>query len=633
LNQDIFYSLDLHSADADLGINLGSVNPLLDVTSSIPSLNSFEDATLGNPLPQGPLTGFATICLENSTSNPVQVIADWRGEDGEILCSDTLLLECLVEPDCLYTQSDSIYCGPNGNLIYEVTVCNPIDAAYEISYIDFLELSPAGVMLNPSEIDLGTSPLMPGDCITLTLNILGSNLANKDLCYTLVGHQNNPIEDPGTLCCSVDTTYCVFIPGCTPCEMVYVSGIDSSDLGECCYDITVNNYLMGISFTGINLCVLSPGATFDIFNPGSSPWDINGLTTTTAELDYKDGTITTIPQGDTSLPTICVGDNDSPYVEVEIKWMSGADVVCRDTVLLLCPGDCGYMSETSLICGPNGTWIFTGYITNTSMDTMDSAYIDFGNDLLNAYDTDINLNGLAPNDTYGPFSISLNGTTGVGPELCIITTLHANNHNDEHEDCCQFKTVIEVPDCVDPVDCLCGPEFEKQVELGITCTQISGTLTFNFSPAGNFGDCDNVIWDWKDEQIASMTTGNQIISHTFPGPGEYTVCMTIVRTQLDGKKCKEKYCKDVFVDQDGFITAFPNPVTNQINLMLEKTGFEGMATIEIMDANNRKCLSSEMEMNDGRITSINVEDFKTGIYIIRIKMKDKIYIKRIIVVK
>ncbi len=633
LNQDIFYSLDLHSGDADLALNLGSVNPLLTVGSSLPILNSFESNPPGNPLPQGPISGFATICLENTTSNPVEVIADWRGEDGEILCSDTLLLECLVEPDCIYVQNDTIYCGPDGNLIYDVTICNPFDAAYPISYIDFLELTPPGALLNPSEIDLSGSPLMPGDCIDLSLGILGGGFANQTLCYNLVGHQYDPNENPGALCCSVDTTYCVFIPGCTPCDMVYVSAIDSSDMGDCCYDVTVNNYFDDMQFSGINLCVLTTGATFDVFNPGTSPWDVTSLTTTTANLDYNDGAITTIPYGDTELPTICVGDNETPYVDVEIKWMAGGVAFCRDTISLLCPGDCGFMTDqTTLTCGANGTWIFTGYITNTSMDTMDSAFIDFGQDLLNAYDTQINLNGLPPNQTFGPFSIVLNGVTGVGPELCIITTLHANDHDDNHEECCQFKTIMEVPECELPVDCLCNSDWEEQVLLGMNCEPVGG-FTYNFSPKGNFGECDQVIWDFKGEQVSYLSYGNESITHTFSGPGDYTVCMSIKRTQPNGKQCKEHVCKDIFVEEDGFVSAFPNPVTNQVNLLLEETSFRGMADIEIMDSNNRKCKSMTLEMSDQIVTSIDVSDFKTGVYMIRIKVDNKIHTKRILIVR
>ena len=106
------------------------------------TLNSFENSTNGNPLPQGPISGFATICLENTTNNPVEVIADWIGEDGDVLCSDTLLLECLVEPDCIYVQQDTIYCDADGNLVYDVTICNPVDAAYDIRFTIRLDFYP-----------------------------------------------------------------------------------------------------------------------------------------------------------------------------------------------------------------------------------------------------------------------------------------------------------------------------------------------------------------------------------------------------------------------------------------------------------------------------------------------------------
>lgn len=633
VNQDIFYSLDIRSNDADLGLDIGSVDPSLSVLSSLPILNSFESSTAGDPLPLGPLLNFAVICLENTTANPVEVIADWRGEDGEILCSDTIYLECLVEPDCIYVQNDTLYCDDNDNLIYELTICNPVGAAYSISYIDFLELTPAGVMLDPSFINLGMSPLLPGDCISLTLNVLGSGLANQTLCYDLVGHENNPNEDPGTLCCSSDSTYCAFIPGCTRCDMVYVSNIDTSELGECCYDVTLNNYFSGVDLTSVAICVLSPNATFDIYNTVGSPWDITSLSSTTATLDYNDGTTTYIPLGDSELPTICIGDNDTPYVDIEIKWMTVSGISCRDTISLLCPGDCGYMSETSLECGPNGTWVFTASITNTSMYTMDNAFIDFGQDLLDAYDTNIDLNGLQPGETYGPISIVLSGTTGVGPELCIVTTLHATNDGDEHEECCQFKTIVEVPECDLAVDCLCNPFFEEQVALGLNCDQIPGTNTFVFSPIGNLGECDKVVWQWIDEQIASMTIGNASIQHTFPGPGEYSMCMIVVRTQPDGQQCKEKFCKDVVINLDGLVNVFPNPVTERINITLEQTDFDGMATVELMDPNNRKCKSMQLELNDQSMTSIDVEELKTGIYILRIKMGDKIHTKRILIVK
>jgi len=167
----------------------------------------------------------------------------------------------------------------------------------------------------------------------------------------------------------------------------------------------------------------------------------------------------------------------------------------------------------------------------------------------------------------------------------------------------------------------------------MTCDPDGTPFTYIFSPAGNFGECDQVVWDFKDQQISYLTYGNASITHTFPGPGEYTVCIKITRTQADGKKCKEKFCKDVVVSEEGFVAAYPNPVTNLINLVPEETSFEGMATIEIMDSNNRKWKSMKVALRDREMTSIDVSDVKSGIYMIRIQMDDKIHTKRILIVR
>ena len=435
VNQDIFYSFDLHSDDAGLDIDVSSVDPLLVVTSSIPSLNSFESTISGNPMPLGPLTDFITICLDDVTTDPALILIDWRGEDGSILCTDSLELECAVEPDCIYAINDSIFCGPNGNLLYDVTICNPASADYSISYIDFIEISPIGATFVPSEIDLTGSPLLPGECRMYQLSVLGSGLANDTMKFKLVGHENNPLEDPGTLCCSADSLYCVFIPGCTICDMTYVSSVDTSDLGDCCFDITVHNYFEDSAFDGIDLCVLTSGATFDIVNRFGSPWDIATLSDTRASIDYNDGPATNIPIGFTELPTICIEESDSPLIEIEIKWMDGQTVVCRDTITLVCPGDCGYMSDYSIICNENGTWLLTGYITNTSDHVISSAFIDFGYNLIDDFNTSIDLGALAPMETYGPFAIILDippTTTQHPDELCIITTLHSLSHSEAH---------------------------------------------------------------------------------------------------------------------------------------------------------------------------------------------------------
>lgn len=632
LSQDIFYSLDLYSADAGLGIDIGSVDPSLSITSSIPALNSFENATAGAPLPLGPIVDFITICLEDVTLNPAIVLADWRGEDGTVLCTDTLTLICEVEPDCIYILEDSIYCGPNGNLLYDLTICNPSNGEFAIGYIDFVEFAPASAMFVPSAIDITGMPLAPGECRDFTISITGSGIANDSLKFKLIGHENNPMEDPGTLCCSLDGLHCAFIPGCSPCDMVFISSIDASDIGDCCYDVTINNYLDANNFDGLQLCVITADATIDLVNPLGSPWDITGLTGTNAILDYSDGAINHIPLGNTALPTICIAESQTPFVEIEIKWMKGTSVACRDTITILCEGDCGYMANAALVCGDDGTWIFSGSITNTSAYTMSSAFVDFGLTALDPFDLDIDLGGLAPGDTYGPFSIILTIPAGEYEELCIITTLHAVSDTDAHEQCCQFKTVVDVPDCMQSVSCECTPNFENLVEQGMTCNSTADDLTYTFSPVANFGECDKVIWQWIEESTANMTTGNQSITHTFPNFGEYKVCMTVIRTATNGKQCKAQICKDINVFPNGLIKTYPNPATHQLYIDIQMMEEEELAQIEVIDTEGRIIFSESSMISDSSNPAIDVADLHTGTYTLRITMGDKVTIKRFLVV-
>ncbi|MFT6782439.1 MAG: PKD repeat protein [Saprospiraceae bacterium] len=633
LTQDIFYSLDLYSDDAGLDIDVGTVDPSLTVTSTIPALNSFENVTSGDPLPQGPITSFITICLEDVIANPVILLADWRGEDGSVLCTDTLELMCTVEPDCVYVLEDSLYCGPNGQLLYDLTICNPADAEYSVGYLDFIEFDPVSAMFLPSEIDITGSPLLPGECRDFTISIIGSGIANDSLKFKLVGHENDPNEDPGTLCCSIDELYCTFIPGCTLCDMVYISSIDTSDLGDCCYDITVNNYFDVNYFSGIQLCVLTPSATFDIVNPLGSPWDLTGLSDTNAMLDYNSAGVSHIPLGDTDLPTICIANSDTPIVDIEIKWINGSLIECRDTISLLCEGDCGYMSDATLICGEDGTWVLTGSITNTSDYPMTSAFIDLGVDILDPYDMNIDLGTLEPGGTYGPFSFVIDIPNISLEELCVIITLHSEGHSEAHEDCCQFKTILPIPvDCGQSVSCECGPAFENMVELGMTCQVGANDLIYTFAPIGNFGDCDKVIWNWVKEQTSNMTVGSASITHTFPAFGEYIVCMTIIRTQANGKQCKMEVCKDINVFPNGFIQTYPNPVTNELFIGIEYMEVEQMANIQLIDANNRVLYKSQQMVSDQIVPSIDVTVFHTGVYTLRITIDDNVTSKKVLIV-
>ncbi|MBK9735143.1 MAG: hypothetical protein IPO92_09330 [Saprospiraceae bacterium] len=53
---------------------------------------------------------------------------------------------------------------------------------------------------------------------------------------------------------------------------------------------------------------------------------------------------------------------------------------------------------------------------------------------------------------------------------------------------------------------------------GVSCIISGNTVTF--TPLGDLDEsCDKVVWEWLHNGTSSVTSGNQMISDTFPGPG------------------------------------------------------------------------------------------------------------------
>jgi len=66
---------------------------------------------------------------------------------------------------------------------------------------------------------------------------------------------------------------------------------------------------------------------------------------------------------------------------------------------------------------------------------------------------------------------------------------------------------------------------------------------YNFSSAGAFTTIDSYFWDFGD----GGTSGATSPSHTFPGTGTYTVCLT-VQGHSATSNCSDTFCWDVYVD-------------------------------------------------------------------------------------
>ncbi|MBK9105501.1 MAG: PKD domain-containing protein [Saprospiraceae bacterium] len=622
-------AIRIMTADADLTVNIASVDPLLSVFSTTSNSVTLVNTMPGDSIPMDTLSDFIDICFKNINTSPIELIVQWFDSSYNVLCKDTLYLECDPEPPCLYLANDSIWCDLDV-VVYQMELCNPAYNPYPISFINVSTFSPSGIILTPGNINLST-PLLPGQCSTFVFTLSGGNFANQFFCYNLTGHETNPAIDSAALCCTLDTMYCIQIPGCNPCDSVYVAEVIrvETQTDSCCYDITVVNYLDSLLIDGIDVCILTPGSTMTADNELGSYWWTDGLTETTASFNYTDPENPDdpfIPIGPVTLPTICVQGGDIPVTELEIKWMHGTVVVCRDTIEVTC-SDCGTFDPV-IYCDTSGQWIIDGSITNNTPYTVGSAYISFEDPAYAAYNQSISTGLLLPGGSYGPITMTIGDPGNAGDTVCVFITLHTEGHTEAHTNCCAFKVCFVLPDCGNnEKPCECDPEFYKEVDKGITCNFSPGGNTVIFSPAGHLNeDCDRVVWIFQPDNTAVTTYGNQSVTHTFPGPGEYEVCMIVYRS-TPTEECKLKIQKQVTIFPPGAPPIiYPNPTGSDLHLQLRQD--HPTLRVEVYDMSGRELMDITTHGEKGEILNLPVGSFTEGIYTMRITSADNQWIRR-----
>jgi len=553
--------LNIYTNDGDLVMAPGSLSPLLNLQSVTNTSVTLTSISPGSDIPTGVLSSFITLCIQNAINSPQVIVIEWLDLEYEVICTDSIILYCPVEPECIYVLDDEIYCE-DGSIFYTFTVCNPASNAYPIGFIDLLPSTPDSIIIVPAFIDLTGNPLLPGDCQTFTVQLLGPGIEGETFCYKLVGHEQNPFEFPGTLCCSLDSLNYIDIPFCNPCPFVSVEGWVPSEGDGCCFDIAlINNFVPGY-FDEIGICVLSPQTTITVYNPLGSGWLTSGYTNTAFSL-LPDPIGSGVPTGAFTLPQICLQTNVPPLQQIEIKWMKDGVVICRDTIEVFCEPPCGYLDEENIICeGNSGFYIYQGILNNNSGQTITQAFIQFNSPAgMGAYNQTINFAPVAPGNSI-PISFVIGPPALPGDTVCFTVTLHQLDDMGIPIQCCYFEHCIVLPNCGDTDDCLCNEEFFAQVAGGITANRLNNN-TFVFSPsnASYFDDCDTFKWTWGDTTPPTFLTISSGIMHNYALPGTYKICMWVTRTLPSGKMCEARVCTKVkVIGVFDPIETWPNPV-------------------------------------------------------------------------
>ncbi len=625
--KDSLLSLFIYSNNADITLTPGTLGTGLTMIGNTPSSITIATTT-GNPLPKVTFNNFMQLCASNITSSPVVVYFSWLGPDGHKLCLDSISLPCNPS-ECVYIQHDTIKCLGGNKYTYTMTVCNPITNTFSFTYLDIVELLPVGVVVTPGFVTIPA--LAPGNCTTLNFTLNSSSpLANNNFCFNLIAHEFNPLVNPAAKCCSIDTTRCIFIPGCTPCDSVFVEHIDPVEGDSCCYIVTLNNYQSATSYGGIMANILTSGTTVTLNNALGSGWTTTSLLPNTFTVKPQSGHL---PLGSFTLPEFCVSNPVLAQNFVVIKWLGNnlQQVKCRDTIEVICENECGYDSIGTISC-INGVYTIQFFVHNTTSQTVYSAAVSFSPNTP-AYNTIYNFpGGLAPGGVYGPLTLTLGapfGTSLNNLNVCMLTNLH-NQPNDPTQVCCQFKTAFKLPICVNTEPkCECNEEFEKIANLGFNYSVMGNTVTF--IPVGPLTDCDKVIWDFYFDQISHVTYGNQSVTVTFPSKGEYQVCMTIIRTTPSGKECKVKVIKDIKIKSPLSFKLSPNPASESISVSIETNPDESiMQHISIFD--DKGVMLKHMEEYTDKTGSISIplQGFRAGLYLVRLESDGKFVYKKFI---
>ncbi len=609
------YGIQINSPNASLQVDAASiaaayVGYLIDATTY--QLGSLP---VGQPLPTNSAGSVLDFCLADLSALPQLIIIDYLDADYRVFCSDTLYTNCVPEPPCIYVSQDTITCTPDKTYELTFTVCRPLSADFEVAYIELLPHSSAAATDLPQGFTISPALTATNPCTTITVVLTSMADPGEDFCYTVVAHSENPNTNPAALCCESEETYCLELPDCEPCDDLGVlEVIGVGDDGDCCFVVQLFNNVNTPILDGIVLCPLDPNSQLTAYTSLGGPWLAQAAAGNSLALQASSGAL---PNGNFELPRICQTGNSNPYFDIEIKWMSGDSVVCRDTITYRCRPDCGYLEQSSLDC-IDGQYVWQGTIVNTSGFPMGEAHIVFEpSSGLSAYNTHYSFPIPIPPGGAAPISIQIGLPAGPGDTICVQVYLHQTNDTNNHLNCCDFKATLVMPDCpiaacVDqsqidpsvsclaiydpvcgcdgltysnscyaenyggvtaytagpcPISCLCEEAFFAAVNLSFNVQTLTPATQLAFVANGVFGACDSIAW--TAQRIGSTTRfalgyGPQL-SYNFPVGGTYSVCMEVFRVDDNGVRCSRRRCRIIALN--AMPVVFPNPSTGLITIV------------------------------------------------------------------
>ncbi len=626
------FAIDVSSPDATLGEDAGAINPIFtEVFDGGPGQVTL--ATGGDPLP--PSASVLELCPGDFDEAPQTIIVSYLDQGGKVVCSDTLTTDCEVERECAYIARDTLVCDEDGQLVFFYTICNGSASEFSVGYFELLPLTPAAVTDPPISMILGT-PLAPGECRSFS-QVLDDVPAGEEFCYSLIVHSAPPEEDPTALCCSSTEEYCLVVPDCDPCNDLGVRRVRPTDEGDCCYEVILFNGNDPGTFDEIAYCLLEADGQLSVRTTFGGDWLANISTDDrSAVLSPVAGDV---PTGVFTLPTFCLDETTGLEQQVEIKWLSDGEIVCRDTITVECESDCGYLTAGQIDCGREG-YVWNGTVVNTSDFPIGHVNLVFDAPY-GVYDQRVDLAAdLAPGDA-APLQIVIGPPAMPGDTICFVVALHQADDDDHHLNCCNFEACLVMPDCeIEP--CTCQGAEELAAAGFVATPTASGSLSYSLSALGRVTGCDRLVWEVRRSGSPWMTVGSgSPLSYTFPGFGTYFVRLSVYR-MVDGRECPRfRFTRPLGIQGDTpigntedylSIRLFPQPTGDALYVRLDHSTRKQTTELQLLDLHGRQVRSRPVnEPLTDEPLRIAVRGLPAGVYLLRGVMDEGDWVRRVVV--
>lgn len=477
-----------------------------------------------------------------------------NGSGGcDAVCAEDFNRDCgNNDPRCVFILQDSVDCEQ-----YCVKIQNNTFPGFPISSIDIIGVTPAGASITPSPRSIPSLP--QGQTSDWICFDYAGAAAGEDICFYVVGHQEDVANgEPPTWCCADTVQHCFTVPDC-----------DTS--GVCC-DISQPDFELQFPFLTINSddesCEYCIGFGLDTCNY--------------ITVDLGDGVEQTFGPGGTH--SMC-RQFDGPGVFIDSMYFAmfrlddNGDTcrIFRDTF------DIDFECESNECCDLPEEDLMYDVLDIVSNDTImgcDYCFVPEAecDGLLTIAYGDGHVDSLMTDDNSSLYCHSYSGT---GP---WSVTMQLSFMDSLGNICVSYDTTytIATPDCSSSSDCCDG--WDDSIVQNYVDSLVRTVSVTNCEACVQVvtDSCSSMLIDWGDG-TDTLVSSSGLICHSYLANGNYEIEIDVARMDSMGNICAQAKASDFFDVADCVSNIGCDPEALQIFNAISPNGDGLNELLEIVD--------------------------------------------------